>query len=121
MKFSKNFERDYNWYYKYRETFTFSGSMPRKIENSPSGKSAKECFHLYDSQGKIAPCREPDLLSEILLCKESVNFQIKEWAQDRAIGYLPLVEFETIIEEYELLEWMVNAVERQKCKYYKIE
>ena len=33
MKFSKNFDRDSDWYFKYRDTFTFSGSPPKKIEN----------------------------------------------------------------------------------------
>lgn len=118
MKFSKNFERDYNWYLKYKDVFTFSGSSPKKIETG--GKyTAKETFYLYDSQGKLVPTTEPELLQQIFKCKESINFQIKEWAQDRAKGYLPKIEFEKIVEEYKLLPWMVEAVENQKHKYYE--
>lgn len=75
-------------------------------------------FYLYDSQGKLEPSTEPELLQQVLLCKESINFQIKQWSKDRAKGYLPKIEFEKIVKEYELLPWMINAVERQKFKYY---
>lgn len=125
MKYSKNFERDYDWYLKYKDTFTFSGSPKKEIK---IGKlTAKECFYIYDSTGKLEGCSEPKLLQEIFLCKESINFQIKEWAQDRAKGYLPKILFcketagksnNTIEEEYNLLPWMVTAVENQKFKYY---
>lgn len=118
MKFSKNFERDWNWYFKYKDIFTFSGSPNKKIEIDLK-YSAKEAFYLYDSQGKTVGCVEPKLLQKIFKCKESVNFQIKEWSQDRAKGYLPKIEFNKIIEEYELLDWMAAAVERQKFKYVK--
>lgn len=117
MKYSKNFERDYDWYLKYKEVFTFSGSPRKKIKEGGL-YSAKEAFYLYDSQGKLNPCTETDLLQQILLCKESINFHIKQWSEDRAKGYLPKTEFDSIIKEYELLDWMVNAVERQKYKHY---
>lgn len=118
MKFSKNFERDYSWYLKYKDTFIFSGSPPKKIETG-NKYSAKEAFYLYDSQGKLVPTSEPELLQQIFKCKESINFQIKEWTQDRAKGYLPKIEFQKIIKEFELLPWMVEAVENQKYKYYE--
>lgn len=116
MKYSKNFERDWDWYDKYKEVFTFSGSPPKEIKTGEK-YTAKEAFYLYDSQGKTVECREPKLLQQIFKCKESINFQIKEWAQDRSKGYLPKIEFQKIIEQYELLPWMIEAVERQKYKY----
>lgn len=118
MKYSKNFERDWEWYYKYKDIFIFSGSLNKEV-NLGFKYSAKECFYLYDTQGKTEDCLEPILLQQIFKCKESINFQIKEWAQDRAKGYLPKIEFEEIIKEYNLLPWMVEAVEKQKYKYYK--
>lgn len=117
MKYSKNFERDYFWYLSNKKTFIFSGSPKKELKQG--NKTAKECFYIYDSTGKLEGCSEPQLLQEVLLCKEAINFQIKEWAQDRAKGYLPRTEFEKIINEYHLLDWMVKAVERQKCKYYQ--
>lgn len=119
MKYSKNFERDWEWYFKYKDIFTFSGSPPKEIKQGDK-YSAKEAFYLYDSQGKMVDCKEPILLQQIFKCKESINFQIKEWAQDRAKSYLPKIEFEKIVEQYELLPWMVEAVEKQKYKYYEI-
>ena len=147
MKYSENFERDWNWYVKYKDVFTFDGRdryTNKKGEDlvvfDENGKTAKECFYLWDSNGKIEPCKEPELYKQILKCKGSVNFNIKMWAEDRAKGYLPKVVFskecrdeqekwfrereleydwqQTIEEEFELLPWMVEAVENQKLKYY---
>lgn len=120
MKYSKNFERDWNWYVEYKDVFTFSGSLNRHLLiDFDEGKGAKECFFILDSQGKLNPTNEPELLSAVIKCKESINFQIKEYAQDRARGYLPRIEFEEITKEFELLPWMVKAVEQQKNKYYE--
>ena len=122
MKYSNNFERDWNWYVKYKDDFMFSGSLNRElIVDFDKGSSAKECFFIFDSQGKLKPTNEPELLSKVIKCKESINFQIKEYAQDRAKGYLPRIEFDEIVKEFELLEWMVKAVEQQKYKYYEKE
>ena len=118
MKYSKNFERDWNWYVKYKNVFTFSGSADKKVEMCENGKDAKFCFHMLDSQGKLTPTTQPELLVSIIRTKSSINFMIKEWAQDRAKGYLPKLEFNTIAREYELSDWMVNAVEQQKFKHY---
>ena len=118
MKYSKGFERDWSWYNKYKNDFIFDGSPNKEIVCSLKGKSSKEVFHKYDSEGKLIPTNEPELLSKIFKCKGSINFQIKQWAEDRAKGYLPKIEFDKIIEEYELLPWMIKAVENQKLKYY---
>ena len=120
MKYSKNFERDFEWYVKYSSVFIFDGSFNKEIKYNSSGHSAKYCFYKFDSEGKLLDTTEPELLSLVFKCKGSINFMIKEWAQDRAKGYLPKIEFEKIIEEYELLPWMVEAVERQKYKYYEL-
>lgn len=118
-KYSKNFERDWNWYLKYKSVFIFDGAINREIkEDLINGKTAKECFYIFDSQGKMPPTKEKEILLQILKCKGSINFNIKMWAEDRAKGYLPKIEFQNIIEEFELLDWMVEAVEKQKYKYY---
>lgn len=118
MKYSNNFNRDYEWYLSHSDIFTFDGSKPKDIVYDPLGKTSKECFYIYDTQGKLLPTKEPIELSKIFKCKGSINFQIKEWAQDRAKGYLPKIIFNDIIEEYKLLDWIVLAVEKQKYKYY---
>lgn len=121
MKYSKNFERDWEWYNKYKYVFTFDGATKKEIvEDLVNGKTAKECFYIFDSQGKMPATKDKEQFLHILKCKGSINFQIKEWAQDRAKGYLPKILFKNIIEEFELLDWMVEATERQKYKYYDI-
>lgn len=119
MKYSESFERDWNWYYKYRNIFTFDGSYDRILSYDEfEGYNAKHCFYILDSKGKVLQTNEPRLLTEILKCKGSINLHIKMWAEDRAKGILPKIEFEKIIEEFELLPWMTEAVEKQKFKYY---
>ena len=85
MKYSENFERDYNWYLKYKDIFNFDGTSEYLdkhnnsifIEDNEKGLSAKECFYIYDSQGKVSSCREIELYKQIHKCKGSINFNIK--------------------------------------------
>lgn len=146
MLYSANFERDYNWYLKYKDEFTFSGGdeYKKKVIYCKNGRDAKYCFYKNDSEGKIVMTNEPKLLLDIYRCKASINFQIKQWAEGRADGTLPGIEFSnairdkaqeycrligiefgdyiiTIEEEFGLLPWMVDAVERQKVKHYNLE
>lgn len=136
MKYSKNFERDYNWYLKYKSIFIFSGSPPKKIEIGYK-YTAKEAFYLYDSQGKLVSTYEPELLQQIFKCKESVNFQIKQWVEGLSDYSFPSIDVDrflkskdlvwkddgtfseqSIIEQYELLPWMIDAIQKQTHKYY---
>lgn len=152
MKYSKRFNKDFNWYLKVRNHFTFSGDILRKdghpldIEFSLSGVDGKQAYHTYDSTGKLLPTKHPNLLRVLLKTKASVNFQVKQWAIDRAKGELSKVEFmsdvsifckkpwswyvnenksderwfleQSIEFDLGLPEWVVNAVESQKSKYY---
>lgn len=141
MKYSENFERDYAWYYKYKNIFHFDGSFDKVFSyDEYEGYNAKHCFYMFDSQGKLLTTNEPELLQQIFKCKGSINFHIKMWAEARADGTLSLLEFNNtkdnelrvlewvnkepvyikdIKTQYELLDWMVDAVEKQKWKYYK--
>lgn len=125
MKYSKNFERDYNWYLKVSTIFTFDGTKDyynkkgvELIQFNENGKTAKECFYLYDTNGIITPTKEPEKLKILLKTKGSVNLHIKMYAEDRARGYLPKIEFDKICLEYNLPDWFIEAVENQKHKYY---
>jgi hypothetical protein len=42
------------------------------------------------------------------------------WAEDRGKGWLGKNEFMQIANEFELLDWMINAVENQKEKYWML-
>lgn len=131
MKYSKNFERDYNFYLNSMGNFDFCGTLNPKFEAIPNGtKSAKECFYFIDSEGKNYPTSEPELLNKLLLTKASVNFQIKEWAQGLADFTLPLYELSQKIAgtsfldirdiqtEYNLPDWVIKATYNQKWQFY---
>lgn len=111
-KYSEGFERDYKFYYENRHVFTFCGTLtPKHVAiSSEQGKSAKEVFYLIDSTGKNHPTNEPKLLNELLNCKASVNFHIKQWAEGRADGTLPKYEF---CGEGETLQWDVKMVKHK--------
>lgn len=95
MKYSKSFERDYDFYLSSIDKFKFCGTSKPKFKaiNDPKGKLAKEVFFMIDSNGRNIGCKEPELLDSLLLCKASVNFQIKQWSEGRREGTLPLPEF----------------------------
>ena len=125
MKYSKNFDRDYNWYLSVSDVFSFDGTKDyynkkgiELIQFDENGKTAKECFYLYDTNGLIKPTKEPKELKTLLKTKGSVNLHIKMYAEDRAKGYLPKIEFDEIIKEFDLPKWFIKAVEKQKYKYY---
>lgn len=133
MKFSAEFERDYNFYLENKDQFNFSGSDAKKtygiqlpgetgtfaIPYSEQGKSAKICFHKLDGAGKKVPCSEPNLLIEILTCKASLNLNIKTWAQSRAEYTLSKEELSGMMIEMKAPEWVFKAVENQKDKIIK--
>lgn len=116
VKYSDNFNRDFNWYLSIRHLFTFDGKEDYKpLEGIKI--SAKTAFFLIDSQGKHYPTKHPNILKTLLKVKGSVNLHIKMYAEDRASGVLPKVEFERICIEINAPEWFYKAVEHQKLKY----
>jgi hypothetical protein len=125
MKYSNKFERDYKWYLSVSDIFYFDGIKDyyskkgiELIQFDENGKTAKECFYLYDTNGIVKPTFQPTELKTLLKTKGSVNLHIKMYAEDRAKGYLPKIEFEKICNEYNLPKWFIDAVENQKKKYY---
>ena len=40
------------------------------------------------------------------------------YAEDRAKGTLPKIEFDKICNEFNVPSWFIKAVEKQKYKYY---
>ncbi len=126
MKYSDKFESDYNWYLSVSGMFSFDGNnnyLNKKgvdiIQTCENGKLAKECFYMYDTRGIITPTSEPEKLQTLLKTKGSVNLHIKMYAEDRARGYLPKVEFQEICTEFNCPKWFIDAVENQKKKYYE--
>lgn len=118
MKFSSSFERDFNWYIKMRNFFNFSGALPDDIIFDRNGISGKEAFLRYDAEGKLLPTKHPQLLSVLILIKKGVNLHIKMYAEDRAAGLFPLIEFRGLCIKLKAPYWFREAVEKQKFKYY---
>ena len=108
-----------------RHTFSFDGKLGyhnKKGEDcvvySKDGVSGKEAFYRWDSNGKILPTKHPNLLHSLLKTKGSVNLHIKMFAQDRAHGLYPKLEFRAFCIKYKCPTWFTEAVENQKYKYY---
>lgn len=82
------------------------------------GVNGKEAFYQWDSNGKIVPTKHPNILFTLLKTKGSVNLHIKMYAEDRARGLFPYIEFRAFCIKYKCPSWFREAVENQKCKYY---
>ena len=125
MIYSKKFEEDYVWFLKVGDKFNFDGNLNylnKKgisiIQYSDTGLSAKECFFLYDSQGKIEKTCDVEGLKFLLRTKGSINLHIKMYAESRIDGSLPKMLFDEVVKELEAPEWFVSAVENQWRKIY---
>jgi hypothetical protein len=68
---------------------------------------------------KYSTAFEPVLFKKLLNTKASINLHIKMYAEDRARGYLPKIEFDDMCREIYFPNWFINAVESQKYKYYE--
>ncbi len=131
MKYSENFERDYELYLRLKNVLTFCGTDIKvkysKFQSDENGRDAKECFYILDSTGKYEKCKELDLLFEILRCKASINWQIKQWAEGRAESLawvsedkmMHLVahqELKEIQNEFQFPDWVITAIVEQANK-----
>jgi len=115
-KYSRNFNRDYDFYLRNVELFDFSGKHPPVIPHDPSGKSAKECFHAFDSTGDLLACKESSLLCKLLVCKASVNLNIKLWVQGMAVGVLCPPELSEYLGSIGAPPWAMRAVLGQSAR-----
>lgn len=113
IKYSNAFERDYAFYLASLDIFSFSGKHPPQVVANESGHSAKYCFHVYDSTGKMLLCHEPQLLQKLLVCKASVNFHVKLWAQGIKQHVLCPPELKEMCIEYNAPDWVFKATLRQ--------
>jgi hypothetical protein len=84
----------------------------------PGGHTAIECWYAADTLGKLLECSEPELLAKVLRSKQSVNLQIKLWAEDIADGML-LTQRELSIYTYGWPDWIFKAVMQQAARLAK--
>lgn len=97
---------------------TASYTEDRGFIYDKEGQCAISCLFYFESQGKVLPCKEIELLESYFQAKGSLDLMIKMWAEDRAKGWLGLNEFKQMREEMAMSEWVFNAVENQKVKLY---
>ncbi len=125
MKYSKQFTEDITWYFNIRHKYNFDGvgtyynkRGTEVIQYSKTGIDGIRAFFEYDSNGNVLPTKHPNILKTLLKTKGSINLHIKMYAEDRAKGRLPELEFKKICTEINSPNWFINAVEKQKYKYY---
>lgn len=118
-KYSKNFERDWEFYLRVKDTYDFAGKNIPDIPYGETGLNAKDCFHKFDSYGKVFPCKEPDLLREIFICKASINLHIKLWAAGKADGTFVKEDWEQVKKDGDFPEWVVDAFHQQWYKKWR--
>ena len=113
MKYSKKFNRDYEFYLRNRSTFTFSGDNCVHVPvNMEHGVSCKESFWSWDSSGKLLPTKEPSLLQSVIVCKKSINLHLKMWVE----GYDEMMEsvgFYMNLFEGEPPRWVEDSFRKQ--------
>lgn len=131
-----SFERDYSFYLKNADRFTFAGTdvkrdrgvqydgdsddTPYAVPFSKNGSDAKACFFALDSRGRCGPCREPRELVRILTCKAAVNLQIKMWAAGMAEGTLFDEELEEYVAHFGAPAWVSEAVRKQAARIKRL-
>lgn len=126
-KYSKRFESDWLWYKSVISIFCnddciklfTGGNRYENIKLDVNGVDAKKAFFVYDSHGRLVGTTEPKLLEDMMDCKASVNLHIKMYAEGRADGTLPKIEFINVCKSLKAPFWFYKAVEMQKYKYYK--
>jgi hypothetical protein len=121
MKYSERFDENFELYARLKDVYNFApydvfkGKVPQSVKKPIS---IKEAFYRFDTHGKLLQTKDMQLLTQLIVCKCSINFSIKEYAQDRARGWLSYLDLLDIQEEHNLPQWFVEAVEKQKSKYY---
>lgn len=119
-KYSASFNRDFNWYLYIRSIFNFDGgdSTRHEVIYDKNGLDGRYAFFKWDSNGILLPTKHPNILRSLLKTKGSVNLHIRMYAQGRAEGTFPLIEFRAFCIKNKVPKWFAEAVENQKFKYY---
>lgn len=123
MRYSNRFEEDYNFYLSNKDKYNFCGSdieADFNIKHYDSGKTAKECFYLFDSNGiRDFKCKNKQELLDVLITKASINLHIKMYAESWANYELSRFEILEIVDEINAPKWFYEAIEKQMLKFLK--
>ena len=111
-KYSDNFLRDYNFYLSNIDVFSFIGSNISDMRPKDGDTEVKKCFYIFDSQGKIEPCEDPELFLKILTFKKGLNFWIKYWAEGYYDMVIPMEEYLSMLKG-DVPDWVGTALYNQ--------
>lgn len=103
------------------DEFNFTGSTDTyRYPYHEDAPNAVDSFFITESLGrnKLSETSDPDRLEKLLRAKAGVNMQIKMYAEGRADGTLPLIDFIDICVQIRAPRWFIEAVENQKFDYY---
>lgn len=115
--YKTKFEKDYHFYFSNKEKFTFAGCTIQAPPYDKNGVDAKRAFFIFDSQGKIKPCSEPELYVQLMICKKAINLQIALWAEGQEDCLIPLSE---LLKEFiDPPDWIEQAIRNQIKKVSK--
>lgn len=112
MKYSKKFDRNYDFYLQNKDQFAFSGVKVTVKFDPQHGVSGKEAFHKFDTTGIMVGTTEPELLISIINCKKSINLHIKMWVE----GYEDMMEgIDFYINQFrgEPPSWVEDSLRKQ--------
>lgn len=121
MRYSEQFERDFQWLLSMRHIFDFDGKGLAVIPFDKNGVTGKEAFRRYDSQGKIVPTRHPNIVQSLIRTKGSANLHVKQYAQGAVEGTIPHAEVREYLRLFGAPEWVFRAVDNQWRKMFKKE
>lgn len=123
MGYSRRFNRDYKFYLKNLNVYSFCGKANftdkdgnKLVIFDVNGDSAKHSFFCWESHGEIIKTREPELLLSLHKCKASINLHITLWSEGRASGDFPGIEFDEYCKINNMPKWVIKSVENQKIK-----
>lgn len=117
IKYSQRFIEDFEFYCKNRHPFIFCGVEVCIEPMDVMGVTAREAFFRLDTHGVKVPCREPQLLRELIRCKKSINWHIKQWVEGFAdVGEPVSFYLDSLIDPP---SWVEEAIRGQLCKQYR--
>jgi len=116
-KYSENFNRDYEFYLANIKKFDVIGVDVSGLKPHKGKYSTKEAFLIWDSQGKIVPCEDPELFLELIKFKKGINFWIKQWAEGFKDMMMPIDYY---LEDFkgEVPDWVYASFENQISKIH---
>ena len=116
MKYTKKFNRSYNFYLLNRDRYNFCGEVVTVLEDLKDGVTGKESFYSLDTFGVMLPTNEPDLLRSIIICKKSINLHIQMWVEGFEDMMMSVEYYMNLFEGTETPSWIEKSFRKQLQK-----